>query len=125
MKGDANAMYDKIIETSLLYDFYAQLLTEKQREVLRLYHEENYSLSEIAESFSISRQGVFDTLKNAEKTLSEYEKKLGLVRKFENTKGTIKRANEQIDALIRSHASDKDFTAQLTEIKEIIDTLGL
>ena len=75
-------MIDKIGEASLLFDFYGQMLTKKQQEVMRLYHEENYSLSEIGEEFSISRQGVHDTLKKAEHALTEYEEKLGLIAKF-------------------------------------------
>ena len=73
---------EDVTKASLLYDFYGRLLTEKQREVMRLYHEENLSLSEIAQEFSISRQGVHDSLKNAEKALVGYEEKLGLVEKF-------------------------------------------
>jgi len=75
-------MLDKVTEINLLYDFYSKLLTEKQREVLRLYHCENYSLAEIASEQNISRQGVFDALKNAEKALFNYEEKLDLVKKF-------------------------------------------
>ena len=75
-------MFDKVTEYNLLYDFYSQLLTEKQREVLRLYHCEDFSLTEIGEEFSISRQGVHDTLKKAEKALFNYENKLNLVKKY-------------------------------------------
>ena len=49
---------ESIAENSLLYDFYGQLLSKRQQEVMALYHEENYSLSEIAEEFGISRQAV-------------------------------------------------------------------
>ena len=68
---------DDITQASLLYDFYGQLLSKRQSQVMELYHEENLSLSEIASEFNISRQGVHDALKNAEKALSEYEKKAG------------------------------------------------
>ena len=64
---------------SLEYDFYGALLTKRQSEVMQLYHEENLSLSEIAEEFGISRQGVHDALKNAQEALTTYEEKLGLV----------------------------------------------
>ena len=66
----------------MLYDFYSQLLTEKQREVIRLYHCENFSLSEIGQEFKISRQCVHDALKTAEKALLRYEEKLNLVKKY-------------------------------------------
>lgn len=58
---------ESIAENSLLYDFYGQLLSKRQQEVMALYHEENYSLSEIAEEFGISRQAVHDTLKKQDK----------------------------------------------------------
>jgi len=75
-------MFDKVTEMNLLYDFYSKLLTEKQREVVRLYHCENYSLAEIGNDMSISRQGVHDALKNAEKALFDYESKLNLVKNY-------------------------------------------
>jgi len=113
-------MVDKIIEINLLYDFYAQLLTEKQQEVIRLYHSENFSLSEIGDEFSISRQGVYDTLKNAEKALFEYEAKLGLVEKFTHTSNLIAMANKQIDSLINESTDNKD---KLQDLKKIISQL--
>lgn len=64
-----------------LLDAYASLLTPKQQEVLHAYYEEDFSLSEIAEEFAISRAAVSDHLKRSEKMLEEYEKKLKLVEK--------------------------------------------
>ena len=90
---------DKIAETSLLYDFYGQLLTEKQRQVMSLYHEENLTLSEIADEFGISRQAVHDTLKKAEQSLSEYERKLGLVEKFVRSSQALEEIETEIDAV--------------------------
>lgn len=116
-------MLDKIIEFSLLYDFYASLLTERQQEVVRLYHEENYSLSEIGQVFSISRQGVYDALKNAEKSLEEYEEKLGLVRRFEDTAKLSQALCEKMDDLIRRHSEDADLVEALREMKEMLDQL--
>ena len=69
---------EDVTKASLLYDFYGRLLTEKQREVMRLYHEENLSLSEIAQEFSISRQGVHDSLKMQRRHLSDMRKSLDL-----------------------------------------------
>lgn len=91
---------DDITQASLLYDFYGQLLPKRQREVIALYHEENLTLSEIAGEFQISRQGVHDALKNAEKALHEYESKLGLVAKFEKSRTAISEIDEIIDGVI-------------------------
>ena len=70
---------DKMVEIGLLFEQYKELLTDKQREIVSLYYEENYSLGEISENLNVSRQGVYDTLKRSEKILREYENKLHLV----------------------------------------------
>ena len=72
----------KNLEVSVLLDYYGQLLTEKQLEVSQLYYNEDLSLAEIAQFAQITRQGVRDSLKRAESTLFEMEKRLGLARKF-------------------------------------------
>jgi len=118
-------MFDKIAEVSLLYDFYGQLLTKKQQNVMELYHEENYSLSEIATEFSISRQGVHDALKNAEKALYDYEKKLGLMQKFAASQAAIKHIDTRINQIIKDKKNNQnnDLIYKLQEIKDIIDKL--
>lgn len=63
---------------SQLFSFYKLLLTEKQRDMLSLYYEEDLSLSEIADEFDISRQGVHDNIRRGENSLVEYEKALKL-----------------------------------------------
>jgi len=97
---------DDITQASLLYDFYGQLLSKRQKQVMELYHEENLSLSEIASEFDISRQGVHDALKNAEKALKEYEKKLGLVSKFQRTTDAVEQIDTIIDAMIVNLSKD-------------------
>ena len=64
------------LEMSLLFDFYGETLTEKQRELFDLYYNEDLSLSEIAEHAGITRQGVRDSIKRAEHALHEMEDKL-------------------------------------------------
>ncbi|MHB1421236.1 MAG: YlxM family DNA-binding protein [Bacillota bacterium] len=75
-------MIGKVTRISWLYDFYGQLLTEKQRQFVELYYHQDLSLGEISDEYGTSRQAVFDVLKRAQKTLEEYEEKLGLVDKF-------------------------------------------
>lgn len=74
---------DRNIEISLLYDFYGQLLSPKQREAVSLYYNDDLSLSETAEVMGITRQGVRDLVKRSESELYEYEQKLGLYERFE------------------------------------------
>jgi len=70
------------VRTNLLFDFYGLLLTERQKEFVKLYFCDDLSLGEIAQRFRISRQAVYDTLKKARESLEEYEKKLSLARKL-------------------------------------------
>ena len=72
---------EKLVEIGLLFEQYKMLLTDKQREIVSLYYNEDYSLGEISENLSVSRQGIYDTLKRSEKILKDYEAKLGLVKK--------------------------------------------
>ena len=67
---------------SILYDYYGSLLKDNQATIIELYYNLDYSLSEIAEEINISRQGVHDALKRAEKTLMEYEDKIKLHSKY-------------------------------------------
>ena len=73
---------EKIVEQGLLYDFYGELLTERQQQVYESVVLEDYSLSEVAENLGISRQGVHDMIKRCNHTLEEYESRLHLVEKF-------------------------------------------
>lgn len=72
----------KNLEISVLLDFYGEMLTEKQREVLELYYNEDLSLAEIAQHANITRQGVRDCIKRAEGILLHYEERLGMFRRF-------------------------------------------
>ena len=72
----------KFVEQTLLYDFYGELLTERQQQVYESVVLEDYSLSEVAENLGISRQGVHDMIKRCNHTLEEYESRLHLVEKF-------------------------------------------
>ncbi|KRE56591.1 putative DNA-binding protein [Paenibacillus sp. Soil750] len=76
-------MLEKTNRINLLFDFYEALLTDKQRTFLELYFHDDYSLGEIAENFTISRQAVYEHIKRAELTLQEYESKLKLLHKHE------------------------------------------
>lgn len=72
----------KNLEYSVLLDCYGELLTEKQRETLDYYYNEDLSLSEISEIVGISRQGVMDIIKRSEQQLNAFEQKLRLKIRF-------------------------------------------
>lgn len=79
-------MLEKVSHVILLKDFYGPLLTPKQQDIMQMYYENDLSLSEIADDQHVTRQAVYDIIKRAEKTLEEYENKLGLVAKFTDTR---------------------------------------
>ena len=75
---------DKKIEISMLWQIYGALLTEKQKEYIDYYYNEDLSLAEIAQNDGITRQGVRDIIKKGEKKLFEYEEKLLFMKKTMN-----------------------------------------
>ena len=72
----------KNLEVSYLLDFYGEVLTEKQRDVMLQYYNEDLSLAEIAENFGITRQGVRDAIKRGEATLLKLEEKVGFAKRY-------------------------------------------
>ena len=100
-------MYDKLVQIALLFDFYGQLLTEKQIEIVDMYYNNDLSLGEISEQQGISRQGVYDTLKRAERTLYQYEEKLGLVDRFLKQKQNMEKIIEMLEELITADGCDR------------------
>ncbi len=87
---------EKTVYMTMLYDFYGELLTDKQREYFDLYYNENLSLAEIAETDNISRQGVRDIIVRAESILSDTEEKTGFVKRHSELLKQIDEAQEYI-----------------------------
>jgi len=67
------------VEIVLLYDYYGDLLTDRQRECFELRYDQDLSLGEIAAELGISRQGVHENLSRAESLLRNMEAKTGCV----------------------------------------------
>lgn len=74
----------KNYDIAVLLDFYGDMLTEKRRDFVNYYYNDDLSLSEIAENEGLSRQGVRDTVKKAEEQLLEYENILKMAEKFKS-----------------------------------------
>ena len=110
---------DASARVSLLYDFYGQLLTEKKRQVIELYHEEDMSLSEIASELGITRAAVHDSLKSAERALDNYEEKLSLVERFLKTEEAFGEITQKLDGLKRRYAGDSELAEAIEEIETI------
>lgn len=94
---------DEILEQALLFDFYGELLSERQKEVYQFYVFDNLSLSEIAREVGMSRQGVHDLVRRSKTMLEEYEQKLHLVEKFVSIKEKV----QQIDRLLDTYESTR------------------
>ena len=76
-------MKNQTYRMTMLFDFYGELLTQRQKEFFDLYYNEDLSLAEIAENAGISRQGVRDVIVRAEAAMQEIEDKTGIIRRFE------------------------------------------
>ncbi len=110
---------EKFGRLALLFDFYGQLLTAKQQEIIGLYYEQNFSLGEIAADMGVSRQAVHDIIRRCEKALDNYEQKLGLVTKYLQQRANLNKAL----ALLEQYKTDDSpvLLAQVTEIiKEVL-----
>lgn len=114
MKDD----FERVEYASMLYDFYGSLLSESQNEVMALYHEDNLSLSEIAEELGQTRQAVHYTLRKAEKALGSYEEKLGLISSYKENRKLAKKAISIIEAAGVSAPLAKDLKQIIEKITE-------
>ena len=110
---------EEIVEQSLLYDFYGELLTENRRRIYEAIVFSDLSLSEVAEQEGITRQGVFDMLKRTHRARAGYEEKLGLVAKFSKTKtalSAIRKVTEELE-------KGGDLCSGLEQIRSLADEI--
>ncbi|NBD22497.1 putative DNA-binding protein [Paenibacillus glycinis] len=111
----------KTTRINMLFDFYAQLLTEKQQTFLKYYFHDDYSLGEIAAEFDISRQAVYEHVKRAEAVLENCESKLNLLAKHESAERWLNRLDELAERL----ADHGDIRAELQAIAHGLRGEGL
>ena len=117
---------EQVLELSLLFDLYGNLLTEKKRYVMELYHENDLSLSEIAEEQGISRAAVHDALKSAERSLREYERKLGFLGAYKRRIEIVKELRDQLDFYFAKSANGNSNEAnkvQATNTKAVNESI--
>ncbi len=112
---------ENIVTQGFLYDFYGELLTEHQRTIYEeaVYHD--LSLSEIAEEYGISRQGVHDLLKRCDHILANYEDKLHLVAKYKDAKEKLREINALAEDADRLSA--EECRKRIHQIQEISNHL--
>ncbi|MEG0765293.1 MAG: YlxM family DNA-binding protein [Pseudoflavonifractor sp.] len=93
-------MKNQAYRMALLYDFYGDTLTPRQKEFFDLYYNEDLSLAEIAENYDITRQGVRDVIVRAEGILTDLEDKTGIVRRFKKMQEQLSEIEASADGII-------------------------
>jgi hypothetical protein len=114
-------MKSQAYEMAMLFDFYGELLTDRQKELFDLYYNEDLSLSEIAENTGITRQGARDAIVRAEGILTEMEEKTGMVARFLRLKEqaeTVCQFADQIDAINNRMYHDRRIGQLTDQIRE-------
>lgn len=88
---------DKKAYYAILFEYYKNLLTDKQIETFICYYNEDYSLAEIADEFGTSRNAVWDTLKKVVSLLESYEEKLKLYEKDQKLSDYLNKLKNHVD----------------------------
>lgn len=117
-------MKGKDLHIAVLFDFYGAMLTEKQKDVIDLYYNEDLSLAEIAEHEGISRQGVRDNIKRGEAYLLELEEKLRFAENYHRLVTMLGRVDElavQIYNVNEKHVYDSRIKALSSEIHRVVE----
>lgn len=109
------------LEMTLLFDYYGDLLTERQRSCVDMRYNQDLSLSEIAEELGVSRQGVYDNLSRAEALLRNMEEKTGCVQRAMKTRKAVREILDAANKLITYQ--DKVVSALAAQIVEAAQRL--
>ena len=109
-------MFEKDLKKAYLLDFYGDVLTERKKEVLDMYYNEDLSLAEIAEQIGISRQGVRDLIKKAEEEIFFLEEKLGLAQKM----SALKIHSDNMLRIAENGGISPEIQKEIEEIAKII-----
>ena len=118
-------MKNQAYRMAMLFDFYGDLLTERQREFFDLYYNEDLSLAEIAENYGISRQGVRDVIVRAEAAMSEIEEKTHIIRRFHQSQAAIAAIDAAADKLLQAVNQRSYSDAMLDELaRDIKDNVA-
>ena len=120
-------MKSQAYRMALLYDFYGDVLTPRQKEFYDLYYNEDLSLAEIAENNGITRQGVRDSIKRGEATLLEMEEKLGLCRRYRQMYQGLERITQEaknISLLNDNYNSSAEIERSVKAILETVKEIG-
>ncbi|MDD6236489.1 MAG: sigma factor-like helix-turn-helix DNA-binding protein [Clostridiales bacterium] len=110
----------KNLEISVLLDYYGGMLTDKQRDVIDLYYNQDLSLAEIAEHEKISRQGVRDNIKRGEAYLTELEENLHMAKQAASLLHLLEEIQRRNREIYRINEENK-FSAEIKENAVVIE----
>lgn len=113
---------EKNVRVSMLCQIYGKLLTEKQYNFLNDYYNNDFSLSEIAENYGITRQAARDNIVKGENKLFEYEEKLGIMKKTINQEQQIVKILSELGK-IQTKFSDEKIASILENVKKELNCL--
>lgn len=118
-------MKSQAYRMAMLFDFYGDVLTDRQKEFYDLYYNEDLSLSEIAENNGITRQGVRDVIVRAEAILTDLEDKTGLIKRFHAMRGQLQQIMDAAEELLRLNVryDDPTLDALARQIRDAADAL--
>ena len=120
-------MKNQTYRMTMLFDFYGEVLTPRQKEYFDLYYNEDLSLAEIAENFGITRQGVRDAIKHGEATLTDLEEKLGNARRHQAMREDLDRLTQLVMEIRCDNSGQFNPVARITrdtaEMLKIIERL--
>ncbi len=115
--------FEEIVELSLLYDFYGEMLGDHKKKIFEDYVLNDLSLAEIADEEGISRQGVHDIVKRCTKQLKEYEAALHLVEKFQKMKEKLTTATELLEEELKEAPELKKLSEARKLMQEMLSEL--
>ncbi len=119
-------MKNQAYRMAMLYDFYGDLLTSRQKEFYDLYYNDDLSLAEIAENYGITRQGVRDIIVRAERSLEDIEEKTGLIQRYHRTRAAtkiIRQVCTQLQELNQNRLRDNDLDDLTIQLNDAIEEL--
>ena len=120
-------MKNQAYRMALLYDFYGDMLTPRQKEFYDLYYNEDLSLAEIAENYGITRQGVRDVIVRAEAILTELEDKTGIIQRFHRMQRQFDAIQAEVDRIRQINEERRYYDNQIdvccNHIQDVLDQL--
>lgn len=111
---------EKMIQIGILYQYYKDLLSDKQSEAIEQYYLEDLSLTEIAELEGVSKQAISRNIKRAERLLLDYEDKLGLYKRNKELVGEL----DKLKDLLIDHTNEEGRDLLIKQVDLLISKLN-